>query len=179
MYVHKRLLTWLLVSLAFAPATVHAEIYKCRGPNGDVIFTSHQEQCPGAQVHQPKKRLQHSGTPHHTEPSPAQRHPAAAAPPDPEEAMAARWRQKKASSQKRLEKLQQTVPKLERVVGWCNHGDDLYYEDEDGIRHGMSCDRVGQEYAKQKAEMEQLEQYLAEGLEEECRRSGCLPGWIR
>ena len=26
---------------------------------------------------------------------------------------------------------------------------------------------------------EEAERYLREGLEEDCRRSGCLPGWLR
>jgi len=93
--------------------------------------------------------------------------------------LAARWRDKKSSSQKRLGELQKTLRELERVVGRCNRGDDLYYEDKDGIRHGLSCDGLKEQYTRLTLEKQQVEQYLAEGLEEECRRSGCLPGWIR
>jgi hypothetical protein len=38
---------------------------------------------------------------------------------------------------------------------------------------------VRRDYASLEKQQEETRAYLDEGLEEECRRAGCLPGWIR
>ena len=66
------------------------------------------------------------------------------------------------------------------MVKACNRGAELYVEDgSTGIRDGYSCNRVKEERGEVAASVTQTEYFLAEGLEEECRRAGCLPGWIR
>ena len=61
----------------------------------------------------------------------------------------------------------------------CNRGHALYVEDETGIRRSYKCRDVDNEYEQAKARLAGLRLYLDDGLEEECRRAGCLPGWIR
>ena len=68
---------------------------------------------------------------------------------------------------------------MRRAVGWCNRGHSLFTEDETGIRRSYDCKHVHNEYEQAKAQLAGLRLYLEEGLEEECRRAGCLPGWIR
>jgi chloramphenicol 3-O-phosphotransferase len=68
---------------------------------------------------------------------------------------------------------------MRRAVGWCNRGHAVFTEDELGIRRSYDCKDVHNEYEQVKARMEGLRLYLEEGLEDECRRAGCLPGWIR
>ena len=48
-----------------------------------------------------------------------------------------------------------------------------------GIRSSYKCRDVDNEYEQVKARLAGLRLYLDDGLEEECRRAGCLPGWIR
>jgi hypothetical protein len=68
---------------------------------------------------------------------------------------------------------------VRRAATQCNRGASLYTENDTGIRRGYSCDRVREEFdALERAERE-LRAYLDGGLEEECRRAGCLPGWVR
>ena len=68
---------------------------------------------------------------------------------------------------------------VRRAVGWCNRGHSLYIEDDTGIRRGYDCGKVRKEHEEVRARMAGLRLYLDEGLEEECRCAGCLPGWIR
>jgi hypothetical protein len=65
------------------------------------------------------------------------------------------------------------------VVGWCNRGHEVWATDRDGLRRGVDCNEVKRDEQKLRTLTEGIENYLAEGLEEECRRAGCLPGWIR
>ena len=50
---------------------------------------------------------------------------------------------------------------------------------ETGIRRSYDCRDVDNEHEQVKARLAGLRLYLDDGLEEECRRAGCLPGWIR
>jgi len=167
----------LLCALCLVSGRAQAETYACRSASGELLFTSDPTRCPGAPVHEPRTRVQRV--------APPRRRPSAApAPPleeraGLEEADAAFWREKKRQSQATLRALRQQLPEAERVVRLCNRGNDLYIEDEDGLRRPYSCERVRAEVATLRREVARLEAYLADGLEEECRRAGCLPGWIR
>ena len=68
---------------------------------------------------------------------------------------------------------------LREVAGWCNRGAGVWAEDQDGLRHGVDCKDVDAQEAAVRKEKKRLEAYLEEGLEDECRRAGCLPGWLR
>jgi hypothetical protein len=43
----------------------------------------------------------------------------------------------------------------------------------------VKCNELSTRLAELDGEESRLREYLASGLEEECRRAGCEPGWIR
>jgi hypothetical protein len=169
------LLVTVVALVVWEPAL--AEIYKCVGADGKTLYTSDQSQCPGAEEHQSTGRL---------ETVPSQPHPSVRRSPargrrtiEPVSGGEALWRGKKLRAETELRDLESRIEYVRRAVGWCNRGHALYVEDERGIRSGYDCRNVHNEYEEMKARMAGLRVYLDEGLEEECRRAGCLPGWIR
>ena len=166
----------LVLALGAAAA---AETYKCQGPDGKTLFTSDRSLCPNAARHESSGRIQRSsGAPE--DPAPA-RVPAARrelrAVDEAEEAPA--WSAKRRKAQAGLEQARARLAMLDRVARWCNRGGEVFAEDADGLRQNVSCEELEDEQQAARREEKRLEAYLAEGLEEECRRAGCLPGWIR
>ncbi len=168
----------LLVGLALA-APAGAEIYRCPGPDGGILYTSDASQCPGAEAHEPRGAV-HSvqGNP---DPAVAARRPPPPAGYDPagERARAASWRERKTRAQHELAEATGKLEALRRAVTWCNRGSDLYATDETGVRHEVPCEDVISERDRLEEREASLRAYLDEGLADECRRAGCLPGWIR
>jgi hypothetical protein len=154
------------------------EIYKCIGADGKTLFTSDPSSCPGAEAHQSTGRVESipSTPPASRERPPARRRVTRGSGVAGNEAL---WRGKKLRAETELRDLELRSQYLYKAVGWCNRGRTLYIEDEHGIRSDYDCKNVDNEYEELKARMAALRLYLDEGLEEECRRAGCLPGWIR
>ena len=168
----------IVAGLWLAPSVATAELYKCRGPDGKTLFTSDRSQCPGASAHEPSGRVQRS------ESGPAAAAPAASArakraPGVDDEAEAQAWRAKRRGAESALRQTEAQLETLRQVAGWCNRGAEVWAEDQDGLRHGVDCEDVDTQEAAVRREQKRLKEYLAEGLEEECRRAGCLPGWLR
>jgi hypothetical protein len=170
------LLTVVLTLAAGSPG--RAEIYKCVGADGKTLFTSDRSQCPSAVRHQPAGRLEK--LPARSRPSvrgaPARLRGRGLGSVAGNEAL---WRGKKLRAEAELQDLEGRLEYMRRAVGWCNRGHSLYAEDDTGIRRSYSCRDVHNEHEQLKARLAGLRLYLDEGLEEECRRAGCLPGWIR
>jgi len=80
----------LALGLVLGAAPAAAEMYRCTGPGGEVLFTSDPSQCPGAETHEPEGAVQrHEAT---QAPPAASRHPRAErAAAEAERARAARW----------------------------------------------------------------------------------------
>jgi hypothetical protein len=167
----------LLAGLCLAPAVGRAELYKCQGRDGKTLFTSDRSQCPGAPAHEPSGEIQRAGPSPAAAPAAAPRRPPAHAIDDEAEAQA--WRGKRVEAETALRHTEAQLAMLHEVAGWCNRGAEVWAEDEDGLRHGVKCEDVDAQEAALRKEKKRLEAYLAEGLEEECRRAGCLPGWLR
>ncbi|HEU4431135.1 MAG TPA: DUF4124 domain-containing protein [Myxococcota bacterium] len=178
------------LALAFAlplltSGTTSAEIFKCVGPNGEVTFTSSAAQCPNAQPHVLKdaavQRIEKAEPLASARPGAAplpRRAPAAAV--DDSAGAEALWRNKKSEAQQRLQQIEAELQYLQAAVRWCNEGNLLWAEDRrTGIRRDVPCSEVDATKAALDEEKDRAEDYLAEGLEEECRRAGCLPGWLR
>lgn len=172
--------------LAWLSSSAAAEIYKCKGANGDVRFTSDASQCPKAAPHAPNasamQRADKAEAPLVSARSGAiakpKRPPAKAA--DAAADSEAVWKKKKRDAVTKQRDLEMQVEYLKRAVNWCNRGNTLWTEDnETGLREDVSCSDVDEKYADMKRQKEQADHTLAEGLEEECRRAGCLPGWLR
>ena len=168
----------IVAGLWLAPSAASAELYKCRGPDGKTLFTSDRSQCPGASAHEPSGRVQRSAPSPAAAPArPAAR--AARAPGVDDEAEAQVWRAKRRGAEAALRQTESQLETLRQVAGWCNRGAEVWAEDQDGLRHGVDCEDVDAQEAAVRGEQKRLKEYLAEGLEEECRRAGCLPGWLR
>ncbi|NNL87069.1 MAG: DUF4124 domain-containing protein [Myxococcales bacterium] len=164
-----------LSTVAVAGAAA-AEIYRCVGRDGKVTFTTSQAACPGAKPHELKGRVEHMKN----TPPPARRtRGAGRLSAELEEAQAAQWRAKKVRAQQDLESAKQRSEQWRQFVAWCNRGGELYETDRSGLRKDYSCGQADREWEAAEAQRKALAHYLAEGLEEECRRSECLPGWIR
>jgi Domain of unknown function (DUF4124) len=167
----------LATGLCLAPAAARAELYKCQGPDGKTLFTSDRSQCPGAEEHQPSGRLQRAHSSGASPAAPRSAPPAASVADDEIEAQT--WRAKRMEAEGALQQTSARLATLTEVVSWCNRGHGIWAADQDGLRHEVDCEEVDAKERELRREQKRLEAYLAEGLEEECRRAGCLPGWIR
>jgi hypothetical protein len=168
----------LAACILLVSAGARAELYKCQGPDGKTLFTSDRSRCPGAPLHETGREIQR------TQPSGPVRAPTqlrstrpAAAQDDAAEAQV--WRAKRVEAESALGQTQARLATIRQVAGWCNRGGEVYAEDRDGLRHGVRCEEVDAADLALRREQKRLETYLSEGLEEECRRAGCLPGWLR
>jgi hypothetical protein len=164
-----------------------AEIFKCVGPNGEVSFSSSAAQCPNAQPHAPKEaavqRTSRDQPLQTARPGAApqrRRAPASAAGLEDSAGSEALWREKLAQARAQLREVEARREHLAKAVRWCNDGNLLWVEDDrTGIRKDVPCSEVDAMKVMLDEEHERLQRYLDEGLEEECRRAGCLPGWLR
>ena len=174
-----RRLAFASLGLALALAAgADAETYRCEGPDGKTLFTSDRSLCPRAERHESSGRIQRSAsaTP---EPSARRGGPSPARLAGDGDAEAEAWRAKRANAEADLAAARSRLETLHEVAGWCNRGREIWATDEDGLRHGVDCNDLAAQQKALQREERRLESYLAEGLEDECRRAGCLPGWIR
>ena len=165
--------------LAAAPAA--AEIYKCVGADGKTTFTSRPDGCAGATPHQPKGRVQtvpSSGV-RTSAPAPARAARPAAARAGQEQADAARWQAKRAEAEREKARVDANVESYRRIVTGCNRGASYSIKEDTGIKRDFSCEEARSRYEQMQQRKAELDAYLTDGLAEECRRAGCLPGWIR
>jgi hypothetical protein len=153
-----------------------AEIYKCVGADGKTLYTSDRSLCPGAELHVPAGRVERVPAQTPVGQPPARRPSQSIERFEENEAV---WRGKKLRAEAELRDLEGRLEYVRQAVSWCNRGHTLFTEDETGIRRSYDCNQVQNEYEEVKARMAGLRLFLDEGLEEECRRAGCLPGWIR
>jgi len=180
------LLFGALLAFGFLIAPAGAEIYRCKGPDGKVLFTGDASQCPGQAAHKTKGQIQSMGSTNTDAPAALEERPRSAAPPrrprydnTAEEAQAAVWRARKQEAQARLASVSKRLPGVRKAAGWCNRGDNVYATDELGIRRDIPCESINDDVRELEKAQAELTDYLDEGLEEECRKAGCLPGWIR
>ena len=179
----------VLAAFFLAGAPGAAEIYRCTGADGKTLFTSDQAACPGAERHDPSRdvqRMQEEPDPSAeelTEPgAPGAQDPGAKREDEPvegEDAQAAMWQRKRTDAEAELRDIDRSYDELEEIVTWCNRGGDLVVEDKVGVREDYSCDEARESYERATGRRKELKRYLAGGLEDECRRAGCLPGWVR
>lgn len=175
---------WLVRSVAFFGSVVvlapgaGAELLRCKGPDGRIIYTDQAARCPGSEPFEPSGAIQKapSVAPAPDTPRPRSPHDLVE---DAERARAARWAAKKRAAEEELEQVTARQEWLREYITHCNRGGYVTTRDDAGIKHTIPCDafrRDSDALAQREAE---LRTYLQSGLQEECRRAGCLPGWIR
>jgi hypothetical protein len=184
--VRSAALALLLAAFALAGSPAAAEIYRCTGADGKTLFTADPGACPGAQRHAPTREVQRVEPAQGAEEDTAQDGGSPAAPgmatepaAETEDAQAAMWQRKRTDAEAELGEIERSYEELGEIVTWCNRGGDLVVEDHVGVREDYSCDQALEDYERATGRRKELKRYLAGGLEDECRRAGCLPGWIR
>jgi hypothetical protein len=177
--LHFALAVGWCITLASAPAL--ADLYRCTGPNGDIVFTDDLSTCPGATKHEPAGAVQQVETksaPPAAARTAAQRAAPAASAGD-QEALKRHWLEKKRAKEEELRALEEKTDYLSRYVTGCNRGADVITRDRTGMKRTVPCDEIRSEYERALNQQDALRDYLADGLRRECRKAGCLPGWIR
>ncbi len=150
-------------------------IYKCTGPDGSTRYTSDRSHCPNAEKQVLKKEVQRIGSDR------ARRRPA----PRPAsvrgggDGLEAMWKRKRPQAERDLRQAEKELTRMRNVIKSCNRGGEWYRTDESGIRQHIPCDELRKKLAEAQQRHDQLVHYLAEGLEDECRRASCQPGWVR
>jgi hypothetical protein len=158
-----------------------AELRRCVGPDGRIIFTDDEARCPGTEpIEAPDsvQRVDRGAVP----PRPASRGRVRRDPKLDQQAEAAeaeRWRQKKATKEGELAQIESRRDSLRRYVGHCNRGGSVLARDASGIKRTVSCSGLRAEFESLDTQEASLRDYMENGLAEDCRRAGCLPGWIR
>ena len=169
----------LVVSVA---RDARGDLLRCPGPDGNIIFTDDPSVCPGAEPFEP------SGTVHSVKPvAPAaigrqQRLEAMERRRLMDEAEAGeieRWQLKKRTKEEELRDIASRREQLLGLVTWCNRGGRVVTYDDAGIKRAVRCSEVKKELKALEQQEASVRHYLKHELAEECRRAGCLPGWIR
>lgn len=175
--------SWLLVALATMglASEAAAGLFRCVRPDGSVLYTDSEASCPGAKPHEPAAAIQ--SYPSHDSPrvnTPAsvrkrnERRRRAS-----EASMRAEWVAKQREAQRDLEAAEAKRKDLLPYVTVCNRGGTLYVQRSNGMRTDFSCDDLKRQVAELEGEKQKLHAYLNGGLQAECRKAGCLPGWLR
>jgi hypothetical protein len=174
----------LVIAIVALDSAGHAELFRCKGPDGKAIFTDQKRTCPGAEPSEPAGVLQRVPKPDGVARDANAPPSAIAAPaaPVPDQAVdaAAQWKQKKLDAEQKVEQIRTQREAMAKWVGFCNRpGGYIAARDEAGIQRVENCSELRQEFHSLEAQEAAARDYLATGLAEECRRAGCLPGWLR
>lgn len=169
----------VIATAALLALPASAGLFRCELADGRTVYTDNAALCPGAKEHQPVGAVQSVTNTPSARPAAPRRSSTAALQEAADAGAEARWRQKKASSETELQRLEKRREYLNRYVSHCNRGGDLFGRDAAGLKHGIPCSQVLGEFDGIDAKIASLRAYLDEGLRDECRRAGCLPGWLR
>jgi hypothetical protein len=90
-----------------------------------------------------------------------------------------RWQLKKRAVEEELQSIASRREQLLELLTWCNRGGRLVTYDDAGIKRTARCSDVKKELKALDQQEASVSHYLEHELAEECRRAGCLPGWIR
>jgi hypothetical protein len=155
-------------------------LFRCQRADGSVVYTDNQATCPGAAPHEPLGTIQNVDAA-----APTRRSPPASAQrsrtfsPAAEKMAEAQWRNKKRELQQELERLNHQVGEMEPHVRTCNRGGYLFMTQDNGLKKQVPCVFMRETFAKLESRRASVTEYLEHGLSDDCRRSGCLPGWLR
>jgi len=181
MNTHSWLMAVIAIWIIFPVAQdARAGLFRCQRPDGSVVYTDSQATCPGASPHEPRGAVQSVDV---TEPTrrsvPASAQEPRAFTPGAEDSAEAQWRNKKQQVEQEIEQLTLQTSEIEPYLTICNRGGYLYMTQDNGLKKQVSCDSLRTTFAKLESRRASLHEYLEHGLRDECRRAGCLPGWLR
>jgi hypothetical protein len=165
-----------LLALTLTGSAARAELFRCVGPDGKTIFTDQKHTCPGAEPTEPSGVVHRAETP---ESPPAPAAPSREPAPD-ETSEAAQWKQKKRDAELHLEQVSSRRDAIDDFANNCYRaGYKVVTRNEAGIKERVNCSVLKRQLQELETEEAAAREYLANGLAEECRRAGCLPGWVR
>jgi Domain of unknown function (DUF4124) len=168
----------LAFSLGAAPA--QAELFRCTGPDGKTVYTDQKDTCPGADPFEPSGVVHKAVTP-----PPPSGHSGSAVPasrgadPLAQESAAAQWKGRKAEAEQRVQSIRAEREYLEKYVSHCSRGDYVTTRDDAGIKQVVNCSQLKSQHRDLEQQEAAAREYLETGLADDCRKAGCLPGWVR
>jgi hypothetical protein len=175
------LLAAIAVGVFFGSASLSlAELFRCQRPDGSIVYTDDQAVCPGATNHEPQGVVQsvpESATPQGQ--APAKRIQMMRRALEAETKDAAQWQNKKIDATNELAQLTSHRSVLKRYLNHCSRGGSVYIIKENGLKAMVPCSEVRMEFTDLENRHAELTAYLDGGLQQECHRAGCLPGWVR
>lgn len=179
----RSIVLWIAVAtLLCVASSAQAGIYKCVGPDGRVTFTSDPGSCPNAKPHVLKARVQtviDSSTSEAARARSAARAAAARSGGEGRDELEKMWRRKRGETQAKLQQVERSWTQLQSMIKGCNRGGEWFRKDEAGIRQHVPCGELQTRRQAIEKERDDLTEYLRIGIEDDCRRAGCIPGWIR
>jgi hypothetical protein len=89
------------------------------------------------------------------------------------------WRRKRPVAEQELRQVDERIATMNTVIKTCNRGGEWYKTEASGIRKHIPCGELRSRQADIEKRQQELVEYLEDGLEDECRRAGCQPGWVR
>jgi hypothetical protein len=175
---------WIAIAIASHAGAAHAELFRCTGPDGKAIFTDQKSRCPGADASEPAGVVHRAPTPD-VAPRDVDAPPSSIAAPgasvsDEAADAAGVWKRKKLEAEQRLAQLQARRDRMEPIVSHCNRpGRYVTSRDDAGIQQVANCSELKRQFDMLENQEAAARDYLTTGLPDECRRAGCLPGWVR
>jgi hypothetical protein len=164
---------WVVTPVA---PDARAGLFRCQRPDGSVVYTDSQATCPGARPHEPQATVQSvdiAESSRRLAPAPRTFAPAAG------ELAEAQWRNKKQQAEQELEQLTLRASEIEPFITTCNRGGYLWMKQDNGLKKRIPCSGLREHFAELESRRTSLHEYLEHGISDECRRAGCLPGWLR
>ncbi len=157
-----------------------AELYRCVRADGRTVFTDSKATCPGAQEHRPAGEIQsYRAAASARQPASSGRRRAAQIRSSDTATAEASWRKKMHDVNEELQTVTNRIGNLHPLVKNCNRGGTVFRTQENGLRAGVPCDSLRADVSRLEQRRAELQRYLDHGLQEDCRKSGCLPGWLR
>ena len=145
--------------------------------------TDNAAKCPGTEPHEPRGVIQAVRTfappivSDSPESSPRAAHDLEAAVNESQKAV---WQQKKQRKESELKNAEAREEYLRQFVTYCNRGGEVVTKNrESGLKSKVKCNDVRSEFESVQKKRTALQAYLNDGLRKECRKAGCLPGWLR
>jgi hypothetical protein len=165
-------------ALLIAAPGFAGDIFRCELADGRILFTHDRSACPDAKLEEGRSEVQRYAAP--PAPAPSPQHPAApGSNTDSDAIRAASWQNKRSSTERKLEKLRTELAETAEVAEMCRAHYVFQRDPLTGIKERVNCSELREEMKSLRDQIAEAEMYLEEGLEEECRKAGCLPGWIR